>query len=127
MLVLAIAAAALAFASPASQCVRLTREQLGSRLLKGADPVYPDDARVMHIQGVVRFSVEIDERGRPSRVHLVSGHPKLVRAARNAVAAHVYKPVLVHGRPVCAIGEVDVSFVLPPNTNRPARSRERHA
>jgi protein TonB len=64
------------------------------------------------IQGVVLFTVVIGKDGRVSNVQLVSGHPLLVAAARDAVRQWVYKPTLLNGEPVEVVTEVAVNFTL---------------
>jgi protein TonB len=48
-----------------------------------------------------------------SNVQLVSGHPVLEEAARNAVMQWEYEPILLNGQPVEVVTQVDVSFKLP--------------
>lgn len=76
------------------------------------DPVYPPLAREARISGTVRFTIRIAKDGSIQNIQLVSGHPLLVAAAREALKQYVYSPVLVNGSPVVAVTSVDVNFAL---------------
>ena len=84
-------------------------------LITMVDPVYPPLAMQARIQGLVRFNVVIGKDGRVANMQLVSGHPLLVPAARDAVRQWVYKPTLLNGDPVEVVTEVGVNFTLPAN------------
>jgi len=55
-------------------------------------PIYPPLAMQARIQGTVRFSVTITDDGRVTDVKLLSGHPLLVQAAKEAVAQYRFQP-----------------------------------
>ncbi|MGO9239618.1 MAG: TonB family protein [Bryobacteraceae bacterium] len=76
------------------------------------DPVYPPLATQARIQGTVRFNVIIDKDGHVTEIELVSGHPLLVKAAREAVSQWVYRPILLNGQPMEVVTTVDVVFRL---------------
>jgi TonB family protein len=89
------------------------------QLIRKVEPVYPELARAARIQGLVRFTVIIAKDGHVTDIQLVSGHPLLVTAAREAVAQWVYRPTLLNGQPVEVVTNVDVNFALesgPPGT-----------
>lgn len=81
-------------------------------LIDKVTPVYPPLAKQARIQGVVRFTVTIGKDGRVLDIQLISGHPLLVAAAKDAVAQWVYKPTLLNGNPVEVVTQVDVNFTL---------------
>jgi len=83
-----------------------------SNLLQSVDPVYPPLARQARIQGVVRFNVTISKDGHVTNIKLVSGHPLLVEAAKDAVKQWVYRPTLLNGDPIEVTATVDVPFRL---------------
>jgi tetratricopeptide (TPR) repeat protein len=83
-----------------------------ANLIKKIDAVYPPLAREAQISGMVRFTVIIAKDGTLLNVQLISGHPLLVAAARDAVMQYVYKPTLLNGMPVEVITQVDVNFSL---------------
>jgi protein TonB len=76
------------------------------------DPVYPPLAQQARISGQVRFTVVIGKDGSIQNIQLVSGHPLLAAAARDAVSQYVYKPTLLNGNPVEVVTTVDVNFAL---------------
>jgi outer membrane biosynthesis protein TonB len=49
------------------------------------DPVYPDIARKMKLNGVVRVQVVISPNGNVKETKVIGGHPILVTAAVDAV------------------------------------------
>lgn len=75
-------------------------------------PVYPVEAKAARIQGSVRFTAVIAKSGVIQTLTLVSGHPMLVDAARQAVQQWTYKPTLLNGQPVEVITTIDVNFTL---------------
>jgi len=83
-----------------------------ANLVTKADPVYPPLAMQARISGQVRFTVIIGKDGSILNIQLVSGHPLLVAAAKDAVQQYVYRPRLLNGSPVEVVTTVDVNFVL---------------
>jgi tetratricopeptide (TPR) repeat protein len=83
-----------------------------ANLIKKVEAVYPPLAVQARISGQVRFTVIIGKDGSLLNIQLVSGHPLLVAAARDAVNQYVYKPTLLNGNPVEVITQVDVNFSL---------------
>ncbi len=75
-------------------------------------PVYPPQAKQARIQGTVRFTATIGKDGTILNLDLISGHPLLADAARQAVQQWVYKPTLLNGDPVEVITQIDVNFTL---------------
>ena len=82
------------------------------KLLRKVDPQYPSTALQHRIQGIVRFNATIGKDGHIERLRLVSGHPLLVRAAREAVQQWIYRPTVLGGRPVRVITQIEVPFQL---------------
>jgi tetratricopeptide (TPR) repeat protein len=83
-----------------------------ANLIKKVDPLYPPLAAQAQISGQVRFSVIIGKDGNMQNIQLISGHPLLVAAAKDAVSRYIYKPTLLNGNPVEVITQVDVNFSL---------------
>ena len=102
-------------ASPAPERIRVGAQVQERNLITMVDPLYPPLAMQARIQGLVRFNVVIGKDGRVANMQLVSGHPLLVAAARDAVRQWVYKPTLLNGDPVEVVTEVGVNFTLPAN------------
>jgi periplasmic protein TonB len=83
-----------------------------ARLIFGPQPEYPLLATVARVQGTVRLDAVIATDGTIRNLRVLSGHPLLVDAARNAVARWRYQPTLLNGEPVEVETEIDVNFVL---------------
>jgi len=92
--------------------IRIGAQLQEKNLISHVDPIYPPLALQARIQGVVRFTAVIGKDGRVSDTRLISGHPLLVAAARDAVNQWVYKPTLLNGEPVEVLTEVNVNFLL---------------
>jgi TonB family protein len=82
------------------------------KLLQKVDPVYPPLAMRARIQGTVRFNVTVGIDGSVRVAQVISGHPLLVPAAREAVMQWKYSPTSLNGRPVEVVTQVDVPFSL---------------
>ena len=96
---------------------KLTRIRVGgnvqaANLIRKITPVYPPLAKQARIQGTVRFTAIIGKDGTIQNLQLVSGHPLLVEAARQAVSQWQYKPTLLNGEPVEVVTQIDVNFTL---------------
>jgi len=98
--------------SPTPARIRVSGFVQEANLIKKVDAVYPPLAVQARISGQVRFTVIIGKDGSVLNVQLVSGHPLLVAAARDAVKQYVYRPTLLNGSPVEVITQVDVNFSL---------------
>jgi TonB family protein len=83
-----------------------------SKLLSQPVPVYPPDAKLARIQGVVKLSAIISKDGTMQHLEVISGHPLLIPAALEAVRQWVYQPTLLNGEPVEVVTEIDVNFTL---------------
>lgn len=75
-------------------------------------PVYPVLARQARIEGKVVFKAVISAQGLIQSLQLVSGHPLLVDAAREAVRQWRYRPTLLNGDPCEVDTVIDVVFTL---------------
>jgi len=82
------------------------------KLVHRVDPQYPPAALRHRIQGTVRLSAVVGKDGHTEIVRLISGHPLLVSAARNAARQWVYTPTLLGGKPIQVITFVDIQFQL---------------
>jgi len=91
------------------QRIRVGANVQAANLIRKVEPVYPPLAGQNGIEGTVRFRVIIDKDGHVSNAQLVTGHPLLVAAARDAVIQWAYKPTRLNGLPIDVLTEVDVS------------------
>src|SRR5712671_4010858 len=92
------------------QRIRVGGNVIAANLVRKITPVYPQLAKQARIQGVVRFTAIIGKDGTIQNLTLVSGHPLLLEAARQAVSQWQYKPTLLNGEPVEVVTTIDVNF-----------------
>jgi len=95
---------------------RIGAPDAAQHLLKKIDPVYPQMAKVAHIEGNVVLQATIAADGNVIAVKSVSGHPILIQAALDAVRQWRYQPFLLNGQPIQVLADVEVAFALPPVT-----------
>jgi TonB family protein len=82
-----------------------------ARIVSSPMPDYPDLARRMGIHGEVRLEVTLDDSGSVTGVKILSGHPILATAAKNAVLKWKYLPAMLNDRPVTSTMALQVRFV----------------
>ncbi len=77
-------------------------------------PAYPRESRLAREEGLVVLRVLIDESGhvRDIEVYRSSGHPRLDKEARAAVARAIFKPYVADGVARAAIAMVPIEFSL---------------
>lgn len=77
-------------------------------------PRYPDRARSLNQQGVVKVRIKLDHSGDPMDVAVLasSGYALLDHAAIRAARKWRFQPEIRNGRPVVAFVELPVEFVL---------------
>lgn len=84
-----------------------------ARLLSVPALAYPPVASQKRIDGAVRLEALIGADGHVQSLRPISGHAVLVDAAIRAVRAWVYAAVLVNGKPVPVITEIEIVFTAP--------------
>lgn len=94
--------------------IRIGGNVQAHNLITKVIPRYPKLAKHDRIQGTVRFQAIIGKDGHIQNLQLVSGHPDLVEAARDAVQQWIYKPTLLNGAPIEVVTTIDVNFTLTP-------------
>lgn len=83
------------------------------KLINKVNPVYPEEARRSHIQGVVLLGVRIDEVGNVVNVEVLKSESSLLnKPAVDAVKQWKYEPFYSKGKPVPIDFVVTVSFRL---------------
>lgn len=85
-----------------------------ANLIRKVDPVYPDAARRLGIQGTVQMTALIGLDGRVLNLQVENGPAELVRTSIEAVQKWVYKPTTFNGNPCYVITRVDVNYKLSP-------------
>ena len=95
------------------------------QLVHKVEPKYPSAAIEHRIEGTVRFADVIGKDGHIEASRLVSGHPSLVRAAREAARQWIYRGLgLLSGKPVRVMTQLEVVFQLDfHEQSRPAAGR----
>ena len=100
-------------ALPAAPQQRISQGVSDGLLLKRVQPVYPQQAAQMRIQGLVSMQATIAKDGSIRNVKVISGPPTLARAATEAVRQWKYRPYLLNGEPVEVQTDIKINF-LPP-------------
>ncbi len=100
---------------PPTQRLRVGGQVQQAMLIRQVKPNYPSLARQARISGTVRFTAIIGKDGTIQNLQLVSGHPLLVSAARDAVSQWLYKPTYLNTEPVEVITQIEVNFTLGQN------------
>jgi protein TonB len=80
--------------------------------LVSVNPVYPDDARGAHVEGVVLLEITIAEDGSVTGARVLRSVPLLDQAALEAVRQWVYEPTLLNGVPIAVTLTVTINFTL---------------
>ncbi len=101
-------------ATPSRGPVRIGGIVAAANLIRQVQPVYPPLAKSARVQGTVEFTAIISKEGNIEKLQLVSGHPLLVNAAKEAILQWKYRPTLLNGQPVEVSTEVSVIFTLSP-------------
>jgi TonB family protein len=81
-------------------------------MLKMVSPVYPPKAKAKGIEGTVKLQIAIRSDGSVKILHVISGDPLLVPAAKKAVSQWRYQPTIVNGRPVSIETTAQVTFSI---------------
>jgi protein TonB len=94
-----------------SKPIRISTMKAGD-LVHQVQPVYPQIAKVTHTEGAVTLTAIISKSGEIESLRVVSGHPLLVTAARDAVSLWRYRPYILNGEPVEVETQITVNFKL---------------
>jgi protein TonB len=81
-------------------------------LLTRVAPVYPSDALKDGLRGEVRVRATIDKDGVPTKLTAVSGDPRLIQAAFQAIRQWRYRAATLEGQPIETTTIVSVAFGL---------------
>ena len=85
-----------------------------ARVIHRVEPVYPQMARMIHVQGTVELTGVIGTDGHIRELKALSGNPLLVKAAIDAVSQWIYAPPILNGERVEVIAPIEVRFTLGP-------------
>ncbi len=92
--------------------LKVSPESMGRQITFKADPVYPEAARRVGMQGMVVLEAVIGADGRVKRLSAVSGADLLVRSATAAVESWKFEPYLFDGKPTDVETTISVEFKL---------------
>jgi periplasmic protein TonB len=81
-------------------------------LIHQVKPTYPHLAVITHTQGEVILQAVIGRNGTIQNLHVISGHPMLIKAAVDAVQQWRYRPYMLNGEPVDVETQVRVTFTI---------------
>lgn len=95
------------------QTLRVSQGVSQGLILKRVQPVYPQPAMQMRLQGAVQLLATINKEGQIANVTVLSGDSVLARAASDAVRQWKYKPYYLNGEPVEIQTQITVNFKLP--------------
>ena len=99
--------------TPVPQVLKVSQGVSEGLLVKRVQPVYPEQARQMRVQGPVQLQATINRDGNISNVKVVTGNAQLARAAVEAVKQWKYKPYYLNNEPVEIQTQIIVNFKLP--------------
>jgi TonB family protein len=91
----------------------MSRGVSGGQLLHRVPPVYPEQAKMFHMQGKVILDATVMEDGSVRDPKVVQGEPVLARCAVEAVKQWRYQPFVLDGKPVKTETRITVDFRLP--------------
>jgi len=96
---------------PSAYRPRVSRMMEGN-LIYRVQPQYPALARQARVQGVVFLRAVISRDGKIDNLQVISGHPLLVKSAKDAVSQWRYRPYYLNNEPVEVETQVTVNFTL---------------
>jgi protein TonB len=80
------------------------------RVIKQTRPVYPQEAFIKKVEGVVEVEILIDASGRVRPTRVLRSVPLLDQAAIDTVRQWVFAPAIKNGRPVATTAVAPVTF-----------------
>jgi periplasmic protein TonB len=96
---------------PQPRVIKISVLSQGS-LIYRVEPIYPPLAKQARIQGAVVLAALIGRDGIIENLQVISGHPMLMAAAKDAVKQWRYRPYVLNGEPVVVETTITVNFVL---------------
>jgi TonB family protein len=91
---------------------RLTSTVLVSKAISLPQPAYPPIARQIHLGGTVAVQILVDEQGKVIMAQIVSGHPTLTPAAKEAAMRARFTPTMLNGQAVKVQGVITYNFLM---------------
>jgi TonB family protein len=97
---------------PGSPDANIDHQFQGPKLVSSPPPIYPSQARMEKIQGVVVIDALVDPMGKVADTKVISGPAGLVQAAVDSLHTWRYQPALLHGQPIAMHVKVNINFNL---------------
>ena len=97
--------------APETVPIRVGGDIQESKLIFKIEPVYPEEAKSLRLQGIVKLKVTINEEGLVYGIETQAGHPILVPAAVEAVRKWRYDQTFLNGKPVAVETTVTCYFL----------------
>ncbi|HEY6971635.1 MAG TPA: energy transducer TonB [Candidatus Angelobacter sp.] len=92
--------------------LRISAAAAEQNVIKKVEPVYPDLAKVAHIEGRVIIGIIISSEGKVVSERAITGHPLLIQPAMVAVKHWEYHPYVLEGQSRTVTAVVRVPFSL---------------
>jgi TonB family protein len=93
--------------------LRVSGNVQSAKLVKKVNPIYPKEAKVAGVQGLVRMKAVVGKNGEILNLTLLAApSPELARAAMDAVRQWTYQSTSLNGEPVEVQTIIDVNFTL---------------
>ena len=84
-----------------------------ARLIHRVNPIYPAEARIQRLAGLVALDATVAEDGSINNIKVVSGPSLLASAATTAVKQWRYSPSTLDGKPIEVQKRITIVFKLP--------------
>ena len=97
--------------APQTTPIQVAGDIQESKLIFKVEPIYPEEAKRLGLNGIVRLRVTINEEGQVYRIVTQAGHPMLIQAAFDAVTKWRYSPTFLNGNPVSVVTNVTCFFL----------------
>jgi TonB family protein len=98
---------------PFPQTLNISQGVSRGLLMKKVQPIYPQSALAVRLEGSVELIATISRTGDITHVKVLSGDSQLSKAATDAVKQWKYKPYLLNGEPVEIETQITINFKLP--------------
>jgi TonB family protein len=92
--------------------VQVSPGVIAGNIASVVNPVYPPEAKVLHVQGMVVLHALISKTGDIEDLQVVSGPELLRQAAIDAVSRWKYKPYTLNGEPTAVQTTINVNFTF---------------
>ena len=98
--------------APLTTPIQVAGDIQESKLIFKVEPIYPEEAKRLGLNGIVRLRVTINEEGQVYRIVTPAGPPPmLIQAASDAVTKWRYSPTFLNGKPVSVVTNVTCFFL----------------